>query len=82
MCSDCSVKRRLSKTDGDLHPTCVECDFAITNCHSDALIFEIVNSREDLISKVVKLLAKAEKGSAILNEKKNKLKQELETEIE
>ena len=63
ICSDCTIKRRLSKTDPELYYCCVDCDFAITNCHSDALISEIVNSREDLIKKVDKLLAKAEKGS-------------------
>ena len=82
LCSDCTVKRRLSKTDGEVYPCCVECDFAITNCHTDALISEIVSSREDLIKKVEKLLVKAEKGSHLLNEKKEKRKKELEDENE
>ena len=82
ICTDCTVKRRLSKTDGELHPCCIECDFAITNCHTDALISEIVSSREDLIKKVEKLLVKAEKGSQLLNEKKDRRKKELEDENE
>ena len=82
ICSDCTIKRRLSKTDGDLYPCCIECDFAITNSHTDALINEIVSSREDLIKKVEKLLAKAEKGSQLLNEKKDIRKRELEEENE
>ena len=82
ICTDCTVKRRLAKTDGDLYPCCVECDFQITNCHTEALINEIVSSREDLIKKVEKLLAKAEKGSQRLNEKKDSRKRELEKENE
>ena len=82
MCSDCTVKRRLSKTDPEIYPCCIDCDFAITNCHSDSLITEIVNSREVLMKKVERLLAKAEKGSQLLNQKKDKRKQELEDEIE
>ena len=82
ICSDCTVKRRLSKTDPEIYPCCVECDFLITNSHSDALLDEIVTSREELIKKVDRLLVKAEKGSQMLTQKKEQRKRELEDEIE
>ena len=27
ICSDCQVKRRLSKTDAEVYPVCIQCDF-------------------------------------------------------
>lgn len=33
ICTECSIKRRLSKSDAEVYYVCINCDFELTNSH-------------------------------------------------
>ena len=80
ICTNCQVKRRLSKTDPDAYPVCVNCDFELTNSHQLQLFREVVNKREELISQVQMLVEQGAKETEYLNRKREERKAELTTE--
>ena len=71
------MKRRLSKTDAEAYPVCVNCDFSLTNSHQLQLYREVVERREELIDHVSELVEQAEKVTEQLARKKEEKKAEL-----
>ena len=56
ICAPCTVKRRLSKCDGDAYPVCVNCDFSLTNSHQLQLFNEVVARREEFFEYIQDLV--------------------------
>ena len=80
ICANCQVKRRLSKTDADVHPVCINCDFQLTNSHQLQLFNEVVSKREELISQVQSLVEQGERATELLNKRKEERKSDLQAE--
>ena len=80
ICSNCEVKKRLSKTDSEAYPVCVNCDFELTNSHQLKLYKEVVAQREDLIDQVQTLVEQADLATEQLNRKKEERKEALAKE--
>lgn len=80
ICDACEVKRRLSKTDGETYPVCVNCDFNLTNSYQLRLFNEVVAQREELIDQVQSLVEQGELATEQLNRKKEEKKAELQKE--
>lgn len=80
ICSDCQVKRRLSKTDAEVYPVCIHCDFELTNSHQLQLYNEVVVQREELINEVTMLVEQAEQAVDTLTLRKKDAEAELKRE--
>lgn len=80
ICANCQVKRRLSKTDGEVYPVCINCDFQLTNSYQLQMFNEVVAKREDLINQVQILVEQGEKATEHLNKKREERKAQLAAE--
>ena len=53
MCSECTTKRRLSKTDATCHQICFECDFDLVNANQMDYFRQACEERDELIGQMV-----------------------------
>ena len=80
ICSDCTVRRRLSKTDGEAYPVCVHCDFELSNNYQLELFNKVVTQREELIDQITGLLGRVEREAQALDQKRESRQKELDDE--
>jgi hypothetical protein len=69
VCDNCSIKRRLSKSDPDLYYCCNECDFKIVNNHYKSKTEYINTERDQLIDEITEFLIKTDSELVTLKDK-------------
>lgn len=60
VCERCSVKRRLSKCDGELHYCCFECEFTIINQRNYEALDKAKKAQKDMLESLTNTLTKAD----------------------
>ena len=69
VCDNCCIKRRLSKSDPELHYCCNDCDFKIVNNHYKSKTEYINIERDQLINEITEFLIKTDSELVALKEK-------------
>jgi hypothetical protein len=82
VCEKCSLKRRLSKTDAELHYTCTQCDFKLTNSHFQKYTTDINNDRDLLINQISEIMLRADPEIRDLQAKVQELTAQIKAEEE
>ena len=69
VCTNCCIKRRLSKSDPELHYCCNDCDFKIANNHYKTKTEYINSERDQLIDEITEFLIKTDSELVALKAK-------------